>query len=275
LDFTMLMAYDNLSRVLKRRYTSCCETAVSRSTGSTMAKQMGEKLFREEFSQLDLQKSLIDVLEKRYLLPGVVMKVMYETIASLQQHMPNHPHTRVYLQTLCGTLDPCVGHCVAIVLHLLSSFWPMSESKYDDNVSDKEISLIVSGLYPSELCKAVNADEVVADMLIASHKHLSQRNARAYFYNTVMSHEEPLLRKSYELMMFKVGAVHWSELDSSDFWDGIHAVVGDERQVEAQLRHAYACCIYQKPSRLAPSQLAFIAGVLQWEVIAMQRVRQL
>ena len=270
-DQLMLQVCTQHHQKLLQRFENCHEVAASRATGMQMARTLAERLFKEDFSPLDMQETLMDVLETRYVYPEVAMKVGYEFLSSLERHAPTSPYTRAYAECLAGATPPSLGFLLSLSLHLLATYWPVSPSQANEPIAERDLTSVLKGMYPSESLLKINIEELVNDIIISTKKEVTLNNVRDHIAASILNQREPVLLKLHEMFLFRAGAVHWSELDFSDFWETLKPVMQEEHHTPAVIKHIYACCVTKKPTRLSPVILSYIAAELLWMGSAKHR----
>eukprot|EP00658_Telonema_sp_P-2_P025705 TRINITY_DN20352_c0_g1_i5.p1 TRINITY_DN20352_c0_g1~~TRINITY_DN20352_c0_g1_i5.p1 ORF type:complete len:202 (-),score=42.08 TRINITY_DN20352_c0_g1_i5:144-749(-) len=136
------------------------------------------------------------VLEGRYVYPELIVKVLYETLASMETHAINdQSHTQAYLDCLAmgaagtaagGSATPAYGHLLALWMHQLSTYWPGTSVSAHVPLDEKEAISLLRSLYN------VNAgtikfplDDMVGDLLFSTGNNVSKALAREYFANGV------------------------------------------------------------------------------------------
>ena len=238
LTLLMLQTFTHLSQQLQKRFRVNQEVAQSRTSSSAMSRQVAERLFRDDFSQLDVQLSLYETLEARYIFPEAVMKVMHEVIASMEHHaQQGESYMNTYLDILASKTSPSVGAVLALCLHLIASFWPLSADQMDVPVSEHEVASVLKGLYPSESSLKVHLEELMNDVLISSRRHLSLRKVREHFAVAILNFKEPIVRRLAECMFAQAGSVHWADLDYDQFWEAFRAIGGEDSASRAMVGH--------------------------------------
>eukprot|EP00658_Telonema_sp_P-2_P025702 TRINITY_DN20352_c0_g1_i13.p1 TRINITY_DN20352_c0_g1~~TRINITY_DN20352_c0_g1_i13.p1 ORF type:complete len:275 (-),score=51.38 TRINITY_DN20352_c0_g1_i13:269-1093(-) len=210
------------------------------------------------------------VLEGRYVYPELIVKVLYETLASMETHAINdQSHTQAYLDCLAmgaagtaagGSATPAYGHLLALWMHQLSTYWPGTSVSAHVPLDEKEAISLLRSLYN------VNAgtikfplDDMVGDLLFSTGNNVSKALAREYFANGVDSTSEVMVKMFNASLEAKSAAVQWAELDYDDYLSCLKSLLCDS--YASYPLHLYTCCMLNKASRLPPKELAFMAAL--------------
>lgn len=274
IDTLMLNAFVKLNERIVRRYELCIDSASTKSTSAQTTKMIAERYFRERFRKEDLQVSLMEVLEGRYVRPELVVKVMYELLASMETHAStDRSHTQAYLDCLAmggngdaegtaaaGSATPAFGHLLALWMQKLSDFWPGTSVSAHVPLDEKETISLLRALYNLTAgTMKFELDDMVGDLLFSTGNNVSKALAREFFANGVDTLSETMLKLLNNSLEAKSAAVQWAELDYDDHLACMKALLCDSH-VSYPL-HLYTCCMMNKAARLPPRELAYIASL--------------
>lgn len=265
IDFVMVQTFQHHSAKLLSRFDHCNDVAMQRSTGTQMAKMLAERFFRDEHRPHELQLSLLEVLEARYVFPEIVMKVAYEVLFGLERCANAYPYAKTYLSCLAGTTPPSSGYLIALNLHQLSSFWPLSTAQLDAPITERDLAAVLRCLYPAESnAVKISTEEVLNDMVISCRKHLSLRKVKEHTSLAILGLKEPICAKFLDMLMFRASAVHWAELDHGDFWETTRHILLEDKYQAALVKFLNCAAVLQKTTRVPPADLAHIAAEIIW-----------
>ena len=264
-DFIILQACLKHDQRMQRRYQTCFETATMRSTNPQMTKALAERLFRDEHQFYDFQYSILEVLEARYGFSELVMRTVFEVLYTLEKDVSEHTYLKIYIDAISGVSGTAQAHCIASMMHLVSSYWPLPMSQLDQSISDRDIVSVLRMLYPGDGAVKVNVEEVMADLSVSTNMHFSLRTLRSYIAAAVSVQREPIIRKFNDILMYRTNVVQWAELDFQDLTDSTKSLLPDEAPQAVMLAHYYTVCtVLNKSSRIPPAELAYIAASVVW-----------
>eukprot|EP01062_Namystynia_karyoxenos_P027996 TRINITY_DN21305_c0_g1_i4.p1 TRINITY_DN21305_c0_g1~~TRINITY_DN21305_c0_g1_i4.p1 ORF type:complete len:384 (+),score=121.22 TRINITY_DN21305_c0_g1_i4:83-1153(+) len=280
-ELTLCLAYSQHSSLMLQRYLSFCEQATrggGPSDAIMAATSPEEKMFSESILGGELAIALSSVLEKRYQLPEVVIKVTYETLLGCAAHAQQLPHLLDFTRALGGEADIAQGKVLSLSYALLTERWPLSAHQLDERVAQKDLTAVLEDLYPAA---GGQLDDIVSDVAIFTQTDFTLRRVREYFAAAVENHREFYVRRALEQLQFKTSTLHWSELDRVDFVDACSHLLqqqsvglfGRLRTAERLVaRHIEACQRIGPKGRvrLPPSHPRLLIAEAEWEQVAVR-----
>jgi hypothetical protein len=266
IDTVMYRTFNVHRKHLRDLYDRVSSIAATRSAGPQMQRVVTDRLFRDEYDSLSLQRAFFDVLEALFVFPEIVMKVGYELLTSMESLAlaGAHPHMRVYIGCLGAVVAPPMGRMLAMTHTMLAQFWPLASKDRDVAVSESDLLAVLRGVYPTEGAVRVNLAEMVTEVMLACDGVVTLESVKRHFTDAFLHLSEPVISKCHESVVFKTALVHWAELDLQNFWEAVRTLCSEDAHEWIAVLHLASCCVYDRQGRLPPEELSHIAAEVIW-----------